>query len=88
MAADAFRARAFASGLEPEIRREGWKHLLGVYPPMSTAAERTALMCQRRRQYDALRRQWKSITPVQAARFDKWRERSSRVDKDVRRTDR
>jgi len=32
--------------------------------------------------------QWESIGPAQAAHFDDWRERSSRINKDVRRTDR
>ncbi len=41
-----------------------------------------------RRDYAALRQQWASLTPGQEARFSKWRERRSRVDKDVRRTDR
>eukprot|EP00798_Chlamydomonas_sp_ICE-L_P015220 gene15220-21299_t len=68
---EAFRARAFASGLSPKLRREGWKWLLGVYPRNSTAAERVALGQQRRKQYASLKRQWKSIIPSQAARFDK-----------------
>jgi hypothetical protein len=54
----------------------------------STAAERSSAARARRREYRVLRRQWESISPPQAARFSKWRERRTRVDKDVRRTDR
>jgi len=88
VAVQAFRERVFGSGMEPGVRREAWKYLLGVYPVGSTAAERTALAVRLRKQYDVLRGQWSSIGREQAARFDKWRERCSRIDKDVRRTDR
>jgi len=42
----------------------------------------------RRGEYGRLKEQWRSISKAQAARFSKWRERRSRVDRDVRRTDR
>jgi len=42
----------------------------------------------RRSDYGRLKEQWRSISKAQAARFSKWRERRSRVDRDVRRTDR
>jgi hypothetical protein len=68
--------------------REAWKFLLGVYKPGSTSAERQALMRSRQERYLALRQQWQSITAEQAGKNSKWRERKTRVDKDVRRTDR
>lgn len=84
----AFRERVFYSGVEPELRREAWKFLLGLYKADSTASERRQLVRERRTEYETLRRQWTSITEQQASRFAKWQERKSRVDKDVRRTDR
>lgn len=72
----------------PCTHREAWKILLGLYKPRSTSAERQALMRSRQERYLALRQQWQSITAEQAGKNSKWRERKTRVDKDVRRTDR
>lgn len=83
-----FRARIFLSGCDTQVRREAWKFLLGLYPADMSAAARAAAMEARRSEYDALQQQWTSISDRQAARFAKWRERRTRVDKDVRRTDR
>ncbi|KAL6757630.1 RabGAP/TBC protein [Haematococcus lacustris] len=80
--------RAWTSGLQPAVRRDAWRYLLGLHAPGSSAAERAAAAADRRRQYHSLRSQWQSIGAVQAARFSHWRERRVRVDKDVRRTDR
>lgn len=83
-----FKERVFYSGIEPELRREAWKFLLGVYPAGSTALQRKRLMDKNRERYVVLKQQWESINKDQAKRFAKWRERKSRVEKDVRRTDR
>ncbi|KAK9814540.1 hypothetical protein WJX72_007608 [[Myrmecia] bisecta] len=83
-----FRQRVFYSGVEPGLRREAWKFLLGFYPMDSTAKQRAALLDAKRREYEQLKAQWTTITDAQAAMHAKWRERRSRVDKDVRRTDR
>eukprot|EP00873_Tetraselmis_striata_P017495 jgi/Tetstr1/437759/TSEL_026413.t1 len=83
-----FRQRVFYSGLSPSLRKEGWKFLLGLYPASSTAAERRGLAAARAAEYETLKAQWSTITPKQAARFSKWRERQTRVEKDVHRTDR
>ncbi|BDA49286.1 TBC1 domain family member 15 [Coccomyxa sp. Obi] len=84
----AMRARVFYSGCEPEVRREVWKFLLGLYPADSTALERAAILKEKKRRYATIKSQWTSIGPEQAAKWSKWRERRSRVEKDVRRTDR
>lgn len=76
------------TGAEPSARREVWKFLLGVYPHGSSAASRQQQRQRQAQQYAALRGQWASIGPDQARRWAKWRERRSRIDKDVRRTDR
>jgi hypothetical protein len=62
------RQRVFTSGVEPEVRREVWKFLLGLYPMDSTAADRTVLLKLKRRQYGQLKAQWTSIMPQQAAK--------------------
>ena len=64
----ALRQRVFCSGVEPDVRREAWKFLLGLYPWDSTAAERAALLRAKQRQYGQLKAQWSSILPQQAAR--------------------
>ena len=64
----ALRQRVFCSGVEPEVRREAWKFLLGLYPMDSTAGERAALLRTKQRQYGQLKAQWSSILPQQAAR--------------------
>ena len=82
----AFRLRVFDGGLEPEARPEAWRLLLGVHPAGSTRAERVAQRAQQAARYGQLLQQWRTIAPDQAARFAKWRERKTRVEKDVRRT--
>lgn len=64
----ALRQRLFCSGCEPDVRREAWKFMLGLFPMDSTAGERAALVRARQRQYGQLKAQWSSILPQQAAR--------------------
>ena len=45
------RERIFTSGIEPGLRREVWKFLLGLYPPCSTFEERETLMSRLRAEY-------------------------------------
>jgi len=82
------RTRAYYGGLAAGVRREGWKWLLGCYPAKSTRKDREALLVAKRQEYLAYKRQWQSITPEQQARFAKFRDRRSRIEKDVVRTDR
>jgi len=84
----ALAARAFASGLCGDVRRDAWRYLLGLHVPGSTPDQRKAAVAQRRARYQGLLKQWQSMSTAQAARFSSWRERVSRVEKDVRRTDR
>ncbi|EFJ48093.1 hypothetical protein VOLCADRAFT_60703 [Volvox carteri f. nagariensis] len=85
---NALRDRVCLSGCVPELRREVWKHLLGLYPRGSTAAERAALAQKWQSDYRTLRQQWQSMVPAQEARCGSWRCHRTAVDKDVRRTDR
>lgn len=60
--------------------------IAGVHSPGATHAERAAATAERRRRYQALRAQWRSVGADQAVLCSKWRERRGRIDKDVRRT--
>jgi hypothetical protein len=62
------RMRIFKAGVEPGIRAEVWKFLLGMYPAAKTAAHRQGFLQQRREEYERIKSQWTSITDVQAAR--------------------
>ncbi|WIA09760.1 hypothetical protein OEZ85_009138 [Tetradesmus obliquus] len=83
-----FRERVFQAGIEPTARREAWKWLLGVYPAGSSSAQRQQQRLRQQQQYALLQGQWAAVGPEQARRWGKWRERRSRIDKDVARTDR
>ncbi len=78
----------FYGGVAEEIRKDVWKYLLGYYSFESTAEERAKLDKEKREEYYLYKSQWTSITPKQESRYSLYRERQSRVDKDVVRTDR
>lgn len=83
-----FKQRVHDGGVEAEARPEAWKLLLGLHAPGSTRAERQEEVEQRRAAFQRLRSQWRTMLPGQEAKCSKWRERRTRIDKDVRRTDR
>ena len=58
----------FQSGLEPGLRKEAWKFLLGFYAMDATSAERAAHKASRCEDYRRLKAQWTSISKEQAAR--------------------
>ncbi|CAH2070218.1 unnamed protein product [Thlaspi arvense] len=84
----ALRERVFYGGIEHQLRKEVWPFLLGYYAYDSTYAEREYLRSVKRMEYATLKQQWQSISPEQAKRFTKYRERKGLIDKDVVRTDR
>ncbi|KAH7444094.1 hypothetical protein KP509_02G064400 [Ceratopteris richardii] len=84
----ALRKRIFYGGIEPGLRHEVWKFLLGHFPYDSTYKQRAQLVVKKREEYLILKSQWQTITEQQAKRFTKFRERKSRIEKDVVRTDR
>ncbi|GIL66600.1 hypothetical protein Vafri_20088, partial [Volvox africanus] len=84
----ALRDRVCLSGCVPELRREVWKHLLGMYPCGSTAGQRAETVKKWQHDYRTLRQQWQSMVPAQEARCGSWRCHRAAVEKDVRRTDR
>lgn len=84
----ALKERIFHGGMEHSIRQEVWKFLLGYYKFDSTNAERQYLSLIKKEEYQILKSQWQSISQTQAKKFSKFRERKSRIEKDVVRTDR
>lgn len=88
MDSNALRKRIFYGGVDHKLRREVWAFLLGYYAYDSTYAEREYLRCIKKSEYEKIKRQWQSISPEQARRFTKFRERKGLIDKDVVRTDR
>ncbi|GAU11865.1 hypothetical protein TSUD_194870 [Trifolium subterraneum] len=85
---EALRKRIFYGGLDHELRHEVWGLLLGYYPYDSTYAEREFLSSVKKSEYETIKNQWQSISPTQAKRFTKFRERKGLIEKDVVRTDR
>ncbi|XP_062222237.1 uncharacterized protein LOC133921402 [Phragmites australis] len=88
MDSKALRKKVFYGGVDPVLRKEVWKFLLGYHEYDSTYAEREYLAAMKRAEYEAIKSQWKSISATQAKRFTKFRERKGLIDKDVVRTDR
>uniref|UniRef100_A0A7C9ERA3 TBC1 domain family member 15 n=1 Tax=Opuntia streptacantha TaxID=393608 RepID=A0A7C9ERA3_OPUST len=82
------RKRIFYGGVAHELRKEVWPFLLGYYDYNSTYAEREYLRSVKKQDYEIIKLQWQSISPEQAKRFTKFRERKGLIEKDVVRTDR
>ncbi|KAI4335687.1 hypothetical protein L6164_014311 [Bauhinia variegata] len=85
---EALRKKIFYGGLDHKLRSEVWGLLLGYYSYDSTYAEREYLRSIKKSEYENIKNQWQSITPEQARRFTKFRERKGLIEKDVVRTDR
>ncbi|XP_039014783.1 TBC1 domain family member 17-like isoform X2 [Hibiscus syriacus] len=82
------RKRIFYGGVEHKLRKEVWAILLGYYSYESTYAERNDQRSVKKTEYETIKSQWQSISPGQAKRFTKFRERKGLIEKDVVRTDR
>ncbi|KAL6226288.1 hypothetical protein ACLB2K_000251 [Fragaria x ananassa] len=85
---EALRKRIFYGGVEHKLRKEVWPFLLGYHAYDSTYAEREYLKAMKKAEFETVKKQWQSISPEQARRFTKFRERKGLIDKDVVRTDR
>ncbi|KAL7593841.1 hypothetical protein Lser_V15G33105 [Lactuca serriola] len=85
---DALKKRIFYGGVEHNLRKEVWAFLLGYYSYDSTYAERQYVVSVKTAEYMTIKNQWQSISPEQAKRFTKFRERRGLIEKDVVRTDR
>ncbi|CAG0901162.1 unnamed protein product, partial [Darwinula stevensoni] len=82
------KQRIFRGGMEPGLRKEAWKFLLGMYPYDSTEEEREELRKKKVDDYYRMKLQWRSISAEQESRFSALRDRKALVEKDVERTDR
>lgn len=88
MDSKALRKRIFYGGVEHNLRKEVWSFLLEYHAYDSTYAEREYLVAVKKSEYETIKSQWQSISPEQAKRFTKFRERKGLIEKDVVRTDR
>ncbi|KAH9508635.1 hypothetical protein Btru_049488 [Bulinus truncatus] len=78
----------FRGGVDPAIRSEVWKFLLGFYDWDSTAKKRQEQRKRKVDDYFRMKLQWKTISSEQERRFTLLKERRGLIDKDVMRTDR
>jgi hypothetical protein len=81
------RERIFHGGLAPEVRKEAWLFLLGVFPWTSDSDDRKIILSDKRNEYYRYKKKWwDDINRQQTDDF--WRDQKSRIEKDVHRTDR
>lgn len=85
---DELKEIIFRGGVDPAIRSEVWKYLLGYYSWDSTAKKRQEERKRKVDDYFRMKLQWKTITAEQEKRFATLRERKGLIEKDVNRTDR
>uniref|UniRef100_A0A0B6ZN35 TBC1 domain family member 15 n=1 Tax=Arion vulgaris TaxID=1028688 RepID=A0A0B6ZN35_9EUPU len=78
----------FRGGVDPSIRGEVWKFLLGFYDWDSTSKHRQDQRKMKVDDYFRMKLQWKTISAEQERRFTLLKDRRSLIDKDVFRTDR
>ncbi|KAL0451893.1 UNVERIFIED_CONTAM: TBC1 domain family member 17, partial [Sesamum latifolium] len=98
MDSKALRKRIFYGGVETtygrrcaylkEITTLMHDHFIELFDLFCFSPEREYLMSVKKAEYETIKRQWQSISPEQARRFTKFRERKGLIDKDVVRTDR
>ncbi|XP_076467375.1 TBC1 domain family member 15-like [Babylonia areolata] len=85
---DELKETIFRGGIDPAIRSEVWKYLLGYFSWDSTLKKRQEERKRKVDDYFRMKLQWKTISPDQERRFAVLRERKGLIDKDVNRTDR
>ncbi|GFO47229.1 TBC1 domain family member 15 [Plakobranchus ocellatus] len=78
----------FRGGVDPSIRSEVWKFLLGFYDWDSCSRKRQEQRKRKVDEYFRMKLQWKTISAEQERRFTLLKERRGLIDKDVMRTDR
>ncbi|KAL8575545.1 hypothetical protein ACOMHN_059609 [Nucella lapillus] len=85
---DELQETIFRGGIDPPIRSEVWKYLLGYFSWDSTLKKRQEERKRKVDDYFRMKLQWKTISPDQERRFSVLRERKGLIEKDVNRTDR
>ncbi|KAG0169620.1 GTPase activating protein [Apophysomyces sp. BC1034] len=76
----------FRAGLDPDVRIEAWKFLLGIYPWDSTFDEREAIRRSKAEEYYEIKAMWFNHMEVRDTK--EFKDEKHRIDKDVHRTDR
>ncbi|KAJ2825254.1 GTPase activating protein [Coemansia erecta] len=84
--ADTVRRAIFAGGIEEDMRPLVWKYLLSIYPWNSTESERKAIDKEKADEYWILKSKW--LNDQELKETADFIEQSSRIEKDVLRTDR
>ena len=86
---EAARVRCYEGGIQdPNVRKEVWSYLLGLYEVGQTAAEMERSFAEKKKEYDLYKHQWKTMTKAQERFSSTFRDEAQRVEKDVLRTDR
>ncbi|XP_059149748.1 uncharacterized protein LOC131936713 isoform X6 [Physella acuta] len=61
------RKAVFLGGVAPDIRKEVWSFLFGLYPCSSTARERTAILLDNIVRYHEMKARWKTLLVLNSA---------------------
>nr|CAB3266828.1 TBC1 domain family member 15 [Phallusia mammillata] len=85
---DGIKEIIFRGGIEPVLRKEVWKYLLGYFEWNMTQAEIKSYKKDKEDDYYRMKLQWKSISADQENRFSAIRDNKCLIEKDVTRTDR
>lgn len=86
MTPDEVKNRIFHGGLDPEVRKEAWPFLLGVYDWNSSLKEREITKRNLQTSYCDFKRRWVDDDAKRKEEF--WRDQKVRIEKDVHRNDR
>ena len=68
-------------GVEPTLRREVWKYLLGYFRFDATDVERMEEQKLKESQYEIMKKQWQSFLPEQVVHFRHWRDNKNLIGK-------
>nr|CDJ92030.1 RabGAP TBC domain containing protein [Haemonchus contortus] len=82
------KMNVFRGGLDPDLRKEAWKYLLGYRAWDETNSQFDKKRAKLAKEYERLKAQWLSISEDQESRFFSYSQRKGLVEKDVARTDR
>lgn len=77
--------RIYMGGIDPDLRPEIWKYLLGIYPWDATDKQRKELNTANSENYWKLKQRW--MDP-EVRKSEDYKEQQFRIEKDVLRTDR
>ncbi len=72
-----------SQGIDPSIRSEVWKFLLGYYPWSSSLVERKELRDAKKEEYYRMKLQWKTFSVDQESRFAPYKQRKDLIGMSV-----